>query len=153
MIWDARSKWYRISLRLNFREPDLAAIAKKFRDDPDDCLCEMVTQWLKQGPLSPPTWNSIVSALTHQMIGEKELARRIAQRLMLEVEDHSGNEADTMSTMTHSNEANIIHEFSTREKLETTLEKSKHKHLAECVRAKHMPNQASQEDSGSYARE
>ena len=85
-LWDARSKWDRIGLQLNFREPDLAAIAERFRGDPNHCLMEMIILWLKQVSLPPPTWKSIINALKHRTVGEKELAQRVAQRLRFEDE-------------------------------------------------------------------
>ena len=114
-ICEARSKWVCIGVQLNFTDSDLAAIAEECRDDPKMCLYKVIAQWLRRVSPSPPTWYDIIKALKNKMVDEQDLAQRIAHTQCLRFEDEDNacaTEVDTMTEMTHKNEAKIMHEFS-----------------------------------------
>lgn len=53
----------------------LDGIREQFKD-PDDCLREAITHWLKQIE-TKPTWRALVNALKTHSVGEGQLAGRL----------------------------------------------------------------------------
>ena len=75
-IWDARSKWFTLGIELKMSVNSLEAIKQKNKENPDDCLTEMLLEWLKQAN-PKPTWSCIVSALREPTVGLEQLAESI----------------------------------------------------------------------------
>lgn len=74
-VFEARSKWYNIGLRLKVPVGSLETI-KGENDDAADCLREMLKISLKS--ISHKlTWVSLVEALKSQTVGELPLADRV----------------------------------------------------------------------------
>ena len=71
-VFDARAKWYDIGLNLKVPVSTLETIRAQYRDNPQDCLREMLMVWLKMDP--QPTWKALVDALRRRMVGEARLA-------------------------------------------------------------------------------
>lgn len=68
-MWDARSEWFNIGIRLNFSSGDLAAI-KTDNHDCGKCFTTILTQWLKRSnPI--PTWKALVDAMDTNTVGIK----------------------------------------------------------------------------------
>ena len=62
MCWPARSKWYAIGLNIGFSTGDLDAIKEQHKDNPDKCITEMFSIWLRR--VDPvPTWSALCNAL------------------------------------------------------------------------------------------
>ena len=78
-IRDAHCKWEDIGIQLNIGKPDLDAINEEFRDNPQNCLAEMLTLWLRQGK-SPTTWCKLISVLKHPTVGFQQLAEEIESK-------------------------------------------------------------------------
>ena len=72
-------KWSQLDLQLGLLQPTLASIRTKNRDNPEECLQECLTKWLKGvdkvGENGGPTVESLVSAL--KRIGEVSTAEKI----------------------------------------------------------------------------
>ena len=62
-LWEARTKWKDFGLALLMRQSTLDAIAITQRDDPGNCLREMLAEWLRGAGEPPRTWTTIVNAL------------------------------------------------------------------------------------------
>ena len=74
-IYSVHPKWYNIGLKLHISFPTLDGIKANFKMT-DECLREMLKQWLTQiSP--PPCWSGLVEALSSVLVGEKRLAEQI----------------------------------------------------------------------------
>ena len=73
-LYDVRLKWYDIGLELEMDQTELDVIKSKYKDDPNDCLREMVSAWLKSFE-NPPTWEALAEALSSRAVNEKKLAK------------------------------------------------------------------------------
>ena len=62
-LWEARARWKDVGLELSMRQSTLDSIAITQRDDPGNCLREMLAEWLRGAGDPPRTWNTIVAAL------------------------------------------------------------------------------------------
>jgi hypothetical protein len=62
-LWEARTKWKDFGLALLMRQSTLDAIAITQRDDPGNCLREILAEWLRGAGDPPRTWTTIVNAL------------------------------------------------------------------------------------------
>ena len=75
-IWDARGKWFSLGIELSMSVATLETIKQKNKENPDDCLTEMLLEWLKQA--NPKlTWSCIVAALKEPTVGQEQLAETI----------------------------------------------------------------------------
>ena len=74
-LYVARTKWYKVGLRLKVPVDILDCIRKEF-DDAGDQLCEAIKNWLKRVGVEP-TWRALVDALRSQSVGESQLADRL----------------------------------------------------------------------------
>ena len=76
-------KWFQLGLQLGLLQPTLASIRTKYRDNPEECLQECLTKWLKGvdkvGENGGPTVDSLVSAL--KRIEEVSTAEKITHLL------------------------------------------------------------------------
>ena len=70
------TKCYRIGLRLKVPVAKLDGIRKEFSDQ-EECLCEMLKEWLKSTAGTKPSWEVLVEALRSQTVGETRLADQL----------------------------------------------------------------------------
>ena len=60
-------RWSPLGLQLGLLQPTLSDIRTKYRDDPESCLQECLTQWLNKADKviesGGPTWDSLTDAL------------------------------------------------------------------------------------------
>ena len=60
-------RWSPLGLQLGLLQPTLSSIRTKYRDDPESCLHESLTQWLSKADKvtesGGPTWDSLTDAL------------------------------------------------------------------------------------------
>jgi len=85
-IYSVRSKWYDIGVELDIAFHTLDAIKEQCLDNTAhcldntaDCLTEMLKKWLSSTS-SPPTWTSLIEALSSEPVGEKRLAEEIREK-------------------------------------------------------------------------
>ena len=67
------TKWYKIGLQLKVPVAKLDGIRKEFSDQ-EDCLCEMLKEWLKGAAGTEPSWRVLVETLRSQTVRETQLA-------------------------------------------------------------------------------
>ena len=79
-VWDARSKWFNIGLKLDVSACTLTAIKKNNNQDCDDCLTAMLEHWLNNGR-PKPMWAKVAEALKSPMVGYEHLAEQIPQQV------------------------------------------------------------------------
>ena len=70
-LFDIRTKWYDIGLRLNVPIGTLEEIKAAGQTDDNGRLCQVLVAWLKSGKA---TWTAICRALRHRTIDEIKLA-------------------------------------------------------------------------------
>ena len=87
-LFSVQHKWYNIGLELYFVFTTLDIIKSNFHTT-DECLTEMLKQWLSR--TSPgPSWSGLVEALSSEPVGEKRLASQI-QSTYCTTQDNSGD--------------------------------------------------------------
>lgn len=62
-VWELRAKWYNIGVALGISVGTLNATELKHHYNPDRCLTDVLTEWLRQGK-PQPTWDALCEALT-----------------------------------------------------------------------------------------
>ena len=67
--------WYRLGLSLGIPDIELEIIEVNYREDPRRSLIKVLQMWLRRSP--QPTWEAIVEALKHPIVGEPRLAAKI----------------------------------------------------------------------------
>ncbi len=77
-LWDVRVKWCLFGTALGVRTPDLDAIKRKHRGDPDECFRELLSEWINN---DIPTWAAVLDALRNRTVDENRLAETIQQKL------------------------------------------------------------------------
>ena len=91
-VHNCRAKWRNLCLILGGSDDDLSAIEQKRSDDPDACLCEGLSRWLKGGNNTekhgPPTWRRLVDAVANSAGGDDhalalDIAVKYKGKLML----------------------------------------------------------------------
>ena len=75
-LWEARSKWYNIGLRLGIPPSDLDVI-KKDGDDTEAWFRNMLLKWLRKGKNC--TWEALIKALSSPSVGQTMLAESVQQ--------------------------------------------------------------------------
>ena len=75
-VWEARSKWYNIGLKLGISPGTLDSIGKANNQNPDDCLTAMIKDWLRSGR-PEPSWTELAKALKSPMVGYAQLAEQL----------------------------------------------------------------------------
>ena len=75
-MWEARSKWYYIGLKLGLKAGTLDAIKQSNHYDIDGCFTEILKQWLRNSKLKP-TLNSLADALKSPTVGLAQLVKDI----------------------------------------------------------------------------
>ena len=73
-MFDVRAKWKQLGLQLNILPGTLNAIEQKCKGNPDDCLYEILNDWLSKGEA---TWEQLVTALEQGTVGESRLADKL----------------------------------------------------------------------------
>lgn len=80
-LYEARTKWYFIGLKLKVPVDTLDSI-KTQSDDPNECLLQALKHWLKM--VDPkPTWQALVDALRSCLVEEHPLANSIEEKYCL----------------------------------------------------------------------
>ena len=74
-----KDKWKDLGVQLNMTPPDLNAIQIQCNNDPGRCLLEMLSQWLSI-TTPPPTWQTVVDALSSPAVSRHDVANRIKKR-------------------------------------------------------------------------
>ena len=80
-LHDISSKWYDLGVQLRIEFCQLDNIKK---DNPVECLREMLKMWLKQ--IDPhPTRNALIKALKKPVIDEQQLASQLQKKYTTDV--------------------------------------------------------------------
>ena len=74
-VFEVRSSWFSFGLALGIDEPTLQSTSVACRDNPEACLREVLSVWLKN--FQKPTWDDIVIALRSRIVGYKHVANNI----------------------------------------------------------------------------
>ena len=85
LIWDSRTKWKHIGIKLGMNKSDLDAIEINERKI-EDCFTNMLSDWLRNGN---PSWTALASALKTSPVGFKELAKKVANEAPVACENTS----------------------------------------------------------------
>ena len=84
VLFSIRHRWYMLGSFLKISSGTLDSIKSQCKNDPSDCLLEMIKTWLSQNePL--PTWENLVHVLSSASICESELAAKICTKYCSEV--------------------------------------------------------------------
>ena len=75
-VWEARSKWYYLGLKLGISAGTLDAISTSANQNTDACFTDMIKDWLKNGE-PRPTWATLAKALKSPMVGYSQLAEKL----------------------------------------------------------------------------
>ena len=73
-VFEMRAKWLQLGIELGVKPGTLESIKQKNMQDPNSCLPDLLTEWLKA---EEPTWEKLVEALKSDTVSERNLARRI----------------------------------------------------------------------------
>ena len=78
-LFPARTKWYNIGLKLAVPVETLESIKSKNREEPGDCLRDMLLCALRS---STPelTWKRIFEALNSAVVGQEQLAKSLEEK-------------------------------------------------------------------------
>ena len=74
-LWDARSRWFNIGVRLGLKVTDLMAIKCEPGLDLEGKFIKMILSWLQRGKKC--TWRELRMALKHSTVNLPELAWQI----------------------------------------------------------------------------
>ena len=75
-VWEARSRWYNMGLKLGTSPGTLDAIKLEAKESPDNCITAMIKDWLNNGK-PRPTWAAVAKALRSPMVGYGHLAEQL----------------------------------------------------------------------------
>lgn len=78
-VWEARTKWYNIGLKLGIA-PDTLDSIESTSQNPDKCITTMIKNWLRDGK-PKPTWKAIDEALRSPMVGYGQLADKLTIKM------------------------------------------------------------------------
>lgn len=79
LVYPVRTKWNSFGLQLKMNYDDLTAIKKECREDPEECLKELLSRWLKRAD-PKPTWKALVKALKSKTVGFGGLAQEVKRK-------------------------------------------------------------------------
>lgn len=88
-IWDARVKWFDLGVALKMYTASLEAIKLRNKDNPDDCMTELLLEWLNQAD-PRPTWSCVVTALREPTVGFEQLAEHLENQHVKDTAINSG---------------------------------------------------------------
>ncbi len=74
VTFDARVKWRNVLLVLDVSPATINSVGTKWRDNPDDCYREGLSEWLTGGERS---WKDVMEALSSPIVGFSYIARTI----------------------------------------------------------------------------
>ena len=79
------ARWRHLGTGLRLKSGELDTIALKRHGNPQDCLTDVVTEWLRRNyntkRYGEPTWRKLVEVVAHKAAGNNiALAREIAER-------------------------------------------------------------------------
>lgn len=74
-VWEARSMWYNIGLKLNISPGTLDSIKTENQNVMGSCFTDMLKNWLNNG--AQQTWETLATALKSPMVGYGELAQKL----------------------------------------------------------------------------
>ena len=58
------TNWKLVAINLEFENSTIEIIQKRYKDDPEDCCLEMLTDWVtKDHGVGPKTWATLLCAL------------------------------------------------------------------------------------------
>ena len=83
-----RAKWESIATQLGLSQGDIEAIARKKFHDPDDCLKEVITLWLR-GVDPVPTREQLARALQSPPLGREDIAQQVVKKSPKKARHHS----------------------------------------------------------------
>ena len=76
-MWGARTKWKDLGEALGMDATKLDAIAIKQRDEPGNCLRDMLSDWLRGSGGPPRVWSTIATALRADTVDLGTIAEEI----------------------------------------------------------------------------
>ena len=79
-VWEARTKWYNIGLKLGIAPGTLDSIKLAEKQNPDECITTMINRWLRDDKFEP-TWKLIDEALRSPMVGYGKLADQFMNKM------------------------------------------------------------------------
>ena len=82
-LHEVRDKWYHLGVQLKVPVSDLSAIRIQYRNDPEDCLLDMLTRWLSI-TIPSPTWQTVIDALCSAPIKRLLVAEQIRKKYCIE---------------------------------------------------------------------
>ena len=82
-LHEVRDKWYHLGVQLKVPVSDLNAIRIQYRNDPEDCLLDMLTRWLSI-TIPSPTWQTVIDALCSAPIKRLLVAEQIRKKYCIE---------------------------------------------------------------------
>lgn len=74
-VWEARSKWYNIGIRLKLKVPDLDCIDAEPGINVEEKFNRMVKSWLKM--TESCTWPALCEALKHPTVAMPNVAEEV----------------------------------------------------------------------------
>ena len=83
-----RAKWESIATQLGLSQGDIEAIGRKKFHDPDDCLKEVITLWLR-GVDPVPTREQLARALQSPPVGREDIAQQVVKKSPKKSRHHS----------------------------------------------------------------
>ena len=83
-----RAKWESIATQLGLSQGDIEAIALKRSHDPDDCLKEVITLWLR-GVDPVPTREQLARVLQSPPVGREDIAQQVVKKSPKKARHHS----------------------------------------------------------------
>lgn len=95
-VYRAKGRWRYIGIALGMQRFELNSIKTRCDDNPEDCLDEMISCWLKRQDLNP-TWQDLVDALKDEIVGEQGIAVDIERHYMKKERSQSQPEFPELS--------------------------------------------------------
>ena len=94
-VLPAAFKWYDLGVELEISPNTLDTIKKAKKDDPIECLCELIAKWLR-GVDPKPTWKALIAALRSTVVGYQSLAEKLESKYCESLRE-TGTEKDNES--------------------------------------------------------
>ncbi len=73
-LLEVSADWYIIGLALTLK-PGILDAMKGPHKEHKDCMMDMVKEWLSTSP--DPSWEGLIAALRHPVVGKETLARQL----------------------------------------------------------------------------